>query len=73
MAAQGSDELGQPARGDDGGRLSQLLFHAVQNPVDHVHVAVNDAGAHTVNGIFSNDMAGNLQADVGQLGRLAAE
>src|SRR5699024_3334853 len=41
--------------------------------VDHIHVAENNARPHAVNGVLSDDLVGKLQADVGQLGSLAAQ
>ena len=73
MAAQRRDEPGQAACGDNRWDLAQLQRHAVQDAVYHIHIAVDDAGPHAVNGILADDMAWDLQADVGKLGCLAAQ
>ena len=71
MSAQGSDEAGEAAGGQYGGLCAQFLFHPVDDAVQHAGVAVHNAAAHTVNGIFTDDTWRNVKADVGQLGGAA--
>ena len=72
MAAEGDDGRGQSSCGHDGGLHAQLLLHPVDDPVDHGCAAVHDACSHAVDGVLADDISGDVQADVGQLGRLAA-
>ena len=55
------------------GKTAQLLFHPVQDSVDHIYIAENNPGPHAVNGIFTNYLIWNFQTDIGELGGFSAE
>ena len=73
MPAKRRDKPGQSSGGNYSGRFFQLLFHPVQDSVDHIYIAENNPGPHAVNGIFTNYLIWNFQTDIGELGGFSAE
>lgn len=61
------DHLGVPAGHDDRRHGFGLGLHALDHTVDHGGVAVEDTGAHGVDGGAAKDGGGLLQGDVRQL------
>ena len=67
-----ANKAGQSSGGNQRSRLPQFFFNPVNQAVDHAGIAVHNSASHTVNGIFSDDLFGNIQADRGKLGGFAA-
>ena len=70
--AERNHETGETAGSNDGSRFAQLFLHMLQDAVDHAGIAVHDAAAHAVDGVFTDDTLRNVQADGRKLCRLAA-
>ena len=68
VTAQRRDEFCQPAGGYGRGLFAQFRLHPVHDSIDLGSVSVDNAAAHAVDGVFSNNLIRCGQADVGQLG-----
>ena len=63
LLAEGNDEAGEAAGGEDCGRFAKFFFHAVHDTVEHGGVSVKETALHAVGGVGSDDLFRRIQAD----------
>ena len=73
VPAERYDVRRNAARCDYGGRMAQLLLHAVEHAVEHCRGAVHYAASHGVHSIAGDYVARLVKVDAGKLRRAACE
>ena len=67
------DDAAEAAGRDDGGRLAELILHALDHTVEHGGRTVDAAGAHGLDGVGTDALFRCVERDVRQLRRAACE